>query len=578
MTSSSLRLAAVFAALAAAIGPSTTAAQSAPKPSAKEPVAVLQTASGVMRVPLFDEELAYLPVAKVEDQGVPLIALNEALASAHQSHQGAAAPMNKDAGAVLDRLIGARLMALEAQAMGMDELEPFKKEQATFSRMALRTVVQQQLGAGAKADPAQVDALLKESVREQVIDSILFEKLEDAAAFTTAVRQGKSFEELGKAAEAAKKATGLTVGMGLTHRTNVLPQVRTLVGKLKAGETDSVKVAEGFAVVRYSADRFPETPEARAAAEQKSLGMQRQALMKKTYGKLLESLAKIDRKTLYKLNWEKNVKVFEKALTDKRVLATVQEDPEPITVADLAQEVKRTFFHSVESAIKEKRGVNEKIVGTFEDLLGRKVLLVEARHRKADESPVYKRLLADHRMEELGQLFLEKVVLPEVKVTEDAGKKYYAEHAAEFTFPAFYALQTIGFKTNRAAQAAFDKAKAGTDFKFLQQNGDGLLGPDERVFDANTGLISTGTMPKALLAQLDGTKVGDLRVYKHADGQHYLVQVKQYVPSSKKEYEKARGDIANTLMPDLIKGAIDGWVAKLRKAHKVEVYLTRIES
>lgn len=588
MNSAALRSAALSAGLTALLAaPFAAFAQAAAAPAPDSatgsatgksgPVAVLQTAGGVMRAPLFNEELAFLPVARVEELTIPLAELNEALTDSHQAHKAGAPAGGRDFSSVLDRLIGIRLLALEAQAMGMDELPAFKQDAEVFSRMALRTVVQEQLAAGAAPDAAEVDRLYKEAVREWVVDSILFEKLDEAMTFTTAVRTGQSFEGLGKAAVAAKKASGLNIASPISRGSEVLPQVREAVQKLTEGQIEHVKVAEGFAVLRLAGLRYPDSAEALATALRSSLATQRERKKKAGYAALVKAQVKLDQKLLSKLDWEKNVKRFDKALQDKRVLASVNGDPEPITVAQVAAEVKKAFFHSVESAIKEKRGVNEKIVSSFEEMLGKKLLLAEAQRRKVGETPVYQRLVSDHRNEELGQLFLQKVVLPEVKLTEEAGKKYYSEHIADFSFPAFYALQTIGFKTGKTAQAAFDKAKAGTDFKWLQLNSDGLLLPAERAFEPGAGLIGARTMPAPLAALLEGSKVSDLRLYKYGDGQHYLLQVKQAVPATKKEYEAARAEIAKALMPEALKVAIDGWVSKLRAAHKVEVYLTKIE-
>ncbi len=62
-----------------------------------------------------------------------------------------------------------------------------------------------------------------------------------------------------------------------------------------------------------------------------------------------------------------------------------------------------------------------------------------------------------------------------MKLDEAKVRKYYEDHQADYTLPAFYKLESIGFATQKDAEAAVAKLRSGTDFKWLNANADGKL-------------------------------------------------------------------------------------------------------
>ena len=64
-----------------------------------------------------------------------------------------------------------------------------------------------------------------------------------------------------------------------------------------------------------------------------------------------------------------------------------------------------------------------------------------------------------------------------MKLDEPTVRKYYDTHKADYTLPAFYKLESIGFATQKDAEAAVAKLRSGTDFKWLNANADGKLPP-----------------------------------------------------------------------------------------------------
>ncbi len=543
--------------------------------SAGEPYAVVKGPGGTVKTALFSEENAALPVAQVEDQVVTLHEFAEALAEVHGAQGDQTTGGKKDFKPVLDRLIGVRLIAVEAHAMGIDELPAIKKAVADFSVAQLRETLSQLLNRGVRPDEAQVESYFRDAMREWKLEEVLFAKEADAKEFSAAVKAGKSYGELAVQGTSAKKATVGPAGDYVSAK-KMLPQVAAAVDGLFVGQvSDLVQVQDGWAVIKVADIRYPEDAKARGAAEERSLSEQRDARLKKIYEGLVKKYAVINQRRLSKLDLEAKKPGFNALLKDKRVVARVQ-DSKDITVRDIAEAVRMTFFHGIEEAIKLKR-VNEAKYPAFNKMLYHRIFDAEAVRQKTAESGEYKRAVAEYREGIVFDEFVRRAVLPSLQVSEDEGRKYYEQHKPEFTYPAFYALYSISFSTAKAAEKANEKLRAGTDFKWLKANADGQIAEDKRAIDFDGATLSANALPEELAAKLKGTKPGDYRLYA-SGGQNHLVVVKAVTAEQQQPYLSVRPAIAKKLSGEMVNKAVAEWVGKLRKAHDVKVYLSQIGS
>jgi hypothetical protein len=533
--------------------------------------ALIEADGGVVKAPLFSDQYDSTPVASVEDQVITLRQFSDALVSTHQHAAGKEA--GTDFRPVLDRLIGVRLIALEAHEMGIDDLPEVRSAVAEYSESAARDVLKARVTRGIGADPAEVDKLYRDAVREWQMRSLLFSKQSDAELAALQLDGGKPFAEVAKAALAEKKAKGSDEVQAVSAKSKMFPQVLARLSGLFQGQSAVVAVPEGFALVQVADIRYPEDARARAEAEAFSLDHQREVALQKFYGDLVERSARIDKKLLDRVDFESKKPGFKSLLADQRPLARI-EGAQPVTVAEVAEALRLGFFHGIENPIKEKR-VNERKIGAFNKILSRRLLDAEARRQKIDGSPEYLRSVAEYRDSLVFGTFVDKAVLPGLRVSEQEGKQYYEQHAAEFTYPEFYALESLSFATAAQAQAAFDKLKAGTDFRWLKANAEGQVPEDKRALDFDGKTVSSTSLPPDLTKALAGARKGALRLHA-TQGQHLVLVVKEVVPSRVQPYPETRAAIAKTLSGEKLNQAVQDWTSKLRKAHSVKVYLVQI--
>jgi hypothetical protein len=554
--------------------------QSEPAP-ARAGCRVSHADGGEIRATLYSNDTAACPVARAAGEEIELGELADALAAVHMEQGSKASrgarPKGMDFRPPLDRIIDVRLIALEAREMGLTEQPDFREAMDAFRASTLRTTLQLEAAAGARPNPAQVEELFKAAVKQWKVRSVMFEQEEDAKAFRKAVGKGGSFDKLARAAVAEKKARGGEPGYVSIQQ--MVPEIAHAANALKKGQVSQpVKVSGGFVVLMLEGIRYPEDKKAREQARAQSLADEQRKAVRRFHESLVKKYATVDEKLLASLDFEAGGEAgFQLLAKDIRPIAQIRGE-NPITVGELTTEVSKKFFHGIADPIKEKR-VNKFKMDTFEMMLGARLFAIEARDRKLDQTPAVRRKIAEYGRVLAFNTFIERVIIPGVKVTEADVQARYEERKAQFTFPQMYRLDGLGFGSAKAAQATLEKLKAGTDLEWLRANAEGQLRPEAQQFQLQGAPVSANTMRPSLVKVLTGAQRGDYRLYASDDGkQHFVIRVLEQIPPSVKPYTDVREQLAREVEAEKIAGALKDYAAKLRQVQKVDVLITRIAS
>lgn len=567
--------------LTAALGlaPLVTAAEDASKAASAPATASPQPdrADGpwvYLRVPFFSEEFASVPAAMVDDQVITVKEVTDALAGAHGARKDEQQAGKTDVMPILDRVIDVRLVCLEARNMGMEDLPEVKKAVADFEENTGRELLKERVAREVKADPAVVDRLYRDTVRQWKVRSLLFANESDAIRLKSAVDGGKSFDEVAKQAVADGKAKGGDEPQALT-RDKALPHVVAVLEKAKPGEVSApLKLQEGWAILKLEEVLYPDDAKARASAQRVAHAEALKEALRVYYEGIAKRFATIDQKLLKSLDFEARKPGMAALKKDRRVLAHIR-GAKAITVADLASGLEEGFFHGVADAIK-KKSVNRQKLEVFDGLLSKRVVPLEAKRLGIDASPELARRVETYRSSVLFSTFIGQVIAPKIQVTDEVARKYYEEHKKEYAYPAFYKLESLAFPSAKEAQAAVDKLESGTDFKWLNANSNQIK-PAERKARLD-GTLSQASLPKELAAALAGAKAGDHRLYADPSSQFYTVHVVDVVPAKEQPFEEVQPKIREHLFYEQLNAAVKEWAGKLRKASDVKVFITKVGS
>jgi parvulin-like peptidyl-prolyl isomerase len=552
------------------------AAQPSPSTPVREPVVQLALDSGPKTVGLFSPEAESVPAAKAGDEVITVAQLARALAAKHEAPMGKrekAGAAGMDFRPVLERLANVRLLIAEAREMGIGDLPEVKEAGAAFEKVGGREMLQAHATRDVKPDALEVEQRYRELVREPKVRSALFVALPDAEAFRAAVSKGGDFGALSKKAVEEKKAKADEVG-AFVPTSKLLPEVAAALAAVQpGGVTEVVKLKEGYTVALLEEVRFPDDPAARAKAENESLVRQKKEVLKTYYASVVKRFAVVDRKLLKTLDLEAKKPGLEALKKDKRVVARIK-GAAPITVGDLTTKVAEQFFHGMDRAAEGKK-VNKMIDGTFDALLSERLVPLEAKRVGIVDSPEYQRRLADSLDASTFSLFLQRAIVPQVKVTEQEVRAYYDANSAEFAYPAMLKLEGLGYGSVADAQAALDKLRAGTDLKWLKANSGGQLDAEKAAVTFTGAPVAATALPDDLAAQLTAPRAGDIRLFKEGD-QAFVVRVVEVTPTASKPFEEARGAIEEKLFFGKLNVAMEEWAGKLRQVRPVKIYVTSI--
>ncbi|WP_041448236.1 peptidyl-prolyl cis-trans isomerase [Anaeromyxobacter sp. Fw109-5] len=523
-----------------------------------------------VRVPLADERFGPVPVATVADEVITVDDLRELAAITHQD-RAEGMTGKADFTKLVERLVAVRTIVAEARAIGLDDLEEVKKPIADNKERIRFDLVRKHASKDVTVDPAEVKRLYDEARREWRIRSVFFGQEAEAKKFTAALAAGGEFDALAKKA-AEDKVARSGEGSQWIRVSEIQVSVAKEVEKLAPGKaTAPLKAGPGWTVVRLDEKRSVEDEALRAKIESTVRGEAVAKALQAYYAKLKKQLVRIDTKLLRAVSFDKPKGGFEALRKDRRVVARV-EGAKPVTLGEVAESLARPLFHGVAPA-QEQGKLDKQKQDALDALVSKRLVTIEAERLRLDDTPEAKRRAAEFETNLLFTTFIDRVVIPEVKVTEAEDRAAYEKRKDEFKYPAFYRLEGLAFQDAKNAQKALKSLQGGTDFKWLRSNSDGLVPEEEQVFRLDaTQTISARAMPEEFRKALAGAQDGDVRLVASKD-QHYVVRVAQFTPESVRPFEEVRPEIHKDVFGTAIARALDGWVEKLRDAHEVNVYL-----
>ncbi len=540
------------------------------KSARKTPSGVTSAAYVRMRVPLFADDFASTPVARVDGVAITAEELAQAVAGSHgQRAEGKVGTL--DLGPVIERLVNGRLLVAEARDSGLDELPRVKEKISAAEEQRLKDILRQRVVRDVKADPARVARAYDSLVTSYRMRALNFAREEDAKLVRARMAKGTSFADVAAKLVAEKKAKD--AGEGWLPGTALGPDVGPAVRRAKAPAVlPPVKESGAWIVIQLLEVSRKDDPAKRTVAEADQLAHAREQALKRYYQQLARQSAKVDRKLLGSLDWDAPKPGAAALLQDQRVLARLSGGT-TISVADLGHELERHFWHGLDEAAEKKR-IGPRVPDAWDSLLFRHLLLEEAARQRLRDTDEFRKPVRAETERILFNAFMENAVAPSIKVGDEEIRAYYEAHKADYVTPGMVRLDGIGFADVKDAQAALSRLKAGTDMKWLKANADGVLPAEAQTVRFDGVPVTLASLPPELGKSLQGAKEGDFRLYA-GEGQAYVVQVVQEFPPGLQPLENVQKPVFDRLFGEKVLKAIEEWAGKVRPHHEVEIFVAK---
>jgi hypothetical protein len=513
-------------------------------------------------------------IAMVNDEPITLEEFKQELAVLDKDRAGKEKASEKKEGELLQRLINSRLMVQEGRRIGLDELPETKNLVDVFSKVTLREMLVERQLKDAKANEKGVERLYREFVKEWKINSVWIEKEEEAKKAEEELKGGKSFDELAKKLIEDGKAKGGEEKNYLKKK-DLSPEILEALSKMEAGAgsvSPIIPLGKGFVILKVEDIRYPDNPEAKEKAKEEGLALEKGNVLKAYTSALIEKYAVTRKAVLDSIDYEAKEQGFEGLLKDKRVVAEIRGE-KPITVAELTEQIRQGLYHGADQAIQSKK-INSKKVPTLEEMIYKRVFRKEALRLGIDKTQEYKVRVSNYEKSVVFGAFVEKVIFPDVKVAEEEVKRYYDEHAGEFTYPEMIKIGSIAFGKRGDAEDAIEKLRKGMDYQWLVTHTDGQLDKSTQglmVLEGNS--LVTKSLPEGVQKVVSGARSGDLRLYASPEGYFYVLSIQEVTASRPQPFEEARETVARIVYNEKLQKAVEDWVEKLRAVSDVKIYL-----
>lgn len=512
-------------------------------------------------------------VAMVNDEPITLDEFNQDRA-AQQAGDARQTKQDKTSDSeLLRRLVNTRLMLQEARKIGLDELPEIKNMVDVYSKVTLREFLIERELKNVKPDDQDIDRVYKEMVKEWKISSLFFESEEAAKKAEEEIKKGGDFAEVAKrlASEGVAKAGE---EKNYAKPKDFHPSIAKVISEMKVGSVSSViPLTKGYIIFKLEDVRFPDNPEAKEMAKREAFNLKSTDALKQYTDSLVKKYVTIHKEVLDSLDFEAKEPGFQALLKDTRVVAEIKGE-KPITVGEMTEYLRQQLYHGVEKAI-ESRKLNSQKMAIFEEMLFKRVSRKEALSLGIDKTEAYRNKVKEYEDSVIFGAFVQKAIVPDVKIKEEELKAYYNGHIKDYTFPEMMRINSLVFAKRNHAEDAVEKLRKGTEFQWLASNAEGQVDKDAAgllTFDGK--LLATKTLPEGVRKVLSGAHAGDFKLYASPEGYFYVLSIQGVVPPRPQPYEEVRKDIGNKMFNEKLMKLVEDWANKLRAASDVKIYLT----
>ncbi|MBW2493539.1 MAG: peptidyl-prolyl cis-trans isomerase [Deltaproteobacteria bacterium] len=544
-----------------------------------------------LEVPLGSPLFTDMPVAVVDEEPITFRDLTRRIASIHEDMDEGAKPSRKNFAKLLDRVITTQLVVHEARNIGLDELpEVVISIENASTDLLISRLMSLKLDE-VEPDPDEVDALYEEMSREFLMSTVKLPKEEDALAFEELIGSGENFDEVATQFAEEGRAEFDASDKTFIKLKDLLPRMAQTAIDMEEGSVSEIfSDRDGFLLFHVGAVRGYDDPELREEARQKVLEPAQKKAARE-YGEYLRNkYATVDERLLEKVDFEvkktgflslgKEEPVdFAELEKDERVVATTQTDPPlTVTIGELATAVRESYHHGIETSSVRSKKLNAKKQILLKNMLFKEAALAEARNLGLDQTSSYLDTMDEYTTSLLFEVFVKKVIVPDVAITDADVREYFEGHLDEFSTPAMFRLNAIAFGEREGAERALGKLEKRADFKWVSANSPGRIDVvSGESFDFDGKLLAVTALPEDLHESIEDSKQGDAVIYSDGKGYHHVIVVSKVFPSETRPYEDVKGSVARIIFEQKLKALVEDWSGKLAEAYETRIFITGLD-
>ena len=488
--------------------------------------------------------------------------LKYALAIAHRKEDLSGAG-TIDIRQYVDKLVDDRLIMNEARNAGMDKYPEVRQAiDAFILRESVIKLHDEEILRKVSVTDQEIEEFYGKNYERFVLRIIEADSEEKARTIIDELKQGGDFVELAQKYSthpAQHKGdeiilTGLSLSSGL----------REPVYELTPGETSGpVQIGDKYYIVRLV--RREESP------------MQE-------FGKVRGQVEKIIRKQKEKARSDEYIAYLRgkgEITIDRELLSEVSlncfgeerkrwlEDRRPLTTVNDAGLAVSDFLSSIPPRNRESK---EQLI---ERWIERKLVDHETLSRHYENDPDMKRSLRRYEDQLLKDIFIKRIIFPQIKITEQTLKDYYSRHKDDFRKPVCYKIQQITAKNREEAEEIVKSLSGGADFSWLAKRKSVDPYADK---GGDAGCQTKKELPEQARDLLGTLRTGEASPVVQLDRMYRVFMIRGQEGGMVEELEKVKEAVTRACFSEQLDTLMEKYVNQLKSGARIHIYSEEISA
>jgi len=229
---------------------------------------------------------------------------------------------------------------------------------------------------------------------------------------------------------------------------------------------------------------------------------------------------------------------------------------------------------TVEDFIKMAKDSNlseDEVINLWID---RKLIDKSALSKHYERNPEFKKVLSFYKDTLLKNMFIKKVIIPQIRISDQDLEEYYKSHQKDFAKPASYYIQQITVKSKKSAEEILDSLKKGADFSWVAKTKsiDALAEKGGKV-----GWVTKAELFEPLKEIIDSMNIGDISPIIEFDSKYIIVKLLDKTDEEIEKFDKVKNLVYNAYFNEQVDKLLNEYVSKLRKKAKIKIYEKQIK-
>lgn len=463
----------------------------------------------------------------------------------------------------MNKMIDDKLLVHEARTDGMDQLPEIKQAiEAYILRESVVRLHKEEIGDKVSITEDEMRDYYRKNYEQFKLSIIEVKSEGEAGEILSRLKNGADFAELVQkfSTHNSKEKQGEIA----LKRMGMSSEVYNAVSALNIGEySNVVKPGNAYYILKLLGKSTPPENEFDnvKGGIKKELRKRKENERSAEYLKTLHAKAKITIQDglLADLKKDGANKEPEKGI-DKQPLVEV--NGEVLTAGEFLSMMNRAGKRSEQDIIN--------------NWIERKLIDEEALSRHYQKRPDLSSTLDRYENELLKITFIRRIIQPQVKVTEETLKEYFATHQKNYLKPVRYRIQLITAKTEEDAKEIMNNLQNGADFSWVaKRKSVDASAPD----GGERGWIVKAELPKQAREVIDTMNAGDISPIINAGENTFLILKLQGEHKEEVEdFDKVRETVFQAFFNEQINVLMEKYLTQLKKGVVIKVYDKEIKS